>query len=222
MPLQIGASLRAETQKTHPTEPFLYLYEIVADQTVSATTLFRLVAQPQTVSFDGKTYYPFPVGHSDVTLDSEGSLPETELSLSNVSRELPRYLEVGFGFIGMPASIIEVSRAALTTANAITRSYVITSASLDADSVTFRLETEEPHRIRSADRVYNRTRCRHRYGDGFCRFVLHSGLPANLQVCPKDLSACIERGNYEVSIGRARMHPRQFGGFPLIIRGMIQ
>lgn len=222
MPLQIGAALRAETQKVNPTEPFLYLYELVADQTVSATTKFRLVMQPQQVVYDGKTYYPFPITHSDITLDSEGSMPETEVTLSNVSRELPRYLEVGFGFLGLPAQIIEVSRASLTAANSVTRSYVITSAHHDDESVTLRLETEEPHRIRAADRVYNRTRCRHRYGDGLCGFVLHSGLPANLQTCAKDLPACIARGDYEVSIGRARMHPRQFGGFPMIIRGMIQ
>lgn len=222
MPLTIGSTLRAETQKSQPAEPFLFLFDIVADETVSATTRFRLVNQPQQIVYDGKTFYPFPIAFSQLDTLTDGSLPTAELTLSNVSRELPRYLEVGAGFVGNTVTVVEVSKASLSPAQAVTRTYTITAASMDADAVTFTLETEDPHKTRAASMDYSRTRCRHRYGDDGCRFVLHSGLPANLQTCNKSIADCVERGQYEVDNGRARMHPRQYGSFPMILRSVVQ
>jgi phage-related protein len=219
----LSANLRALTKKLHGTSPWLFLYEIEADVTTTARTLFRLVPYPEQVTFAGTTYHPFPITHDVTELVADGSLPTVQLTLSNASRELPRYLEIGRGMLGNSVTITLINRQHLASASdGLVMRYRVIGASMSDESLVFRLDVPSPHRQSIPTDVAMRDRCGWQYGSTECGFVLTATTPAQFLVCPKTVAACTERGNHEVNQGRGRLHPRRFGGFPALPRGVLK
>jgi hypothetical protein len=72
---------------------WIWLVHIVADYSLTATTVFRFANHPSTVVFDEKKYYGFPMQIGPLESDSEGAIPTLQLSFSNITREAARYFE---------------------------------------------------------------------------------------------------------------------------------
>lgn len=219
--LQLHADLIAEAQKAHGTGPWVFLYRLVADSNVSATPTFQLTPNPAPIAFGADTYSPYPLTHTQVAVDDQGTLPQVDLILSNVTGELSRYCEVGRGFMGSSVTITYTHADHAAAGRYVEQgTFEVSGLTMTRDSVVLRLVVPGLTLLRAPQDVYVRDRCRWGYGSPECGVVLDSPMTAVFPTCPKTLDACRDRGNHEVTLGRARLHPRRYGGFPTLPRNV--
>lgn len=211
----LSAPALAQVQAIQPTKPFAWLYDVTTAQTTSNSDVAYLTGHDQPVSWNGNTYNPFPVWHERVATDI-GSLPELEVTISNVTRELSKRIFDGKGIAGMPVSLRVVSLNATAIGDPIfSGDFSAISASLTNETATIRLglppwlEYEVP-----AD-SYSRVDCQFVYKSAEC------GYAGPLATCDLTLfgaNGCDFHGLNELALGLPKMHPRRFGGFPPIPR----
>lgn len=219
--LPIHADLIAEAQKAHGTGPWAFLYQLIADSTPSETTTYRLTPYPALVPLGADTYYPYPLTHTQVSVDDQGSLPQIDLILSNVTGELSRRCEVGRGFMGSSVQITYTHLDHSAAGRFVEQgTFEVAGLTMMHDTIVLRLVVPGLDRLRAPQDVFARDRCRWRYGSTECGVVLDAAMTASFPDCPKTLDACRDRGDHEVVLGRARQHPRRYGGFPTLPRNV--
>lgn len=193
-------------------QPWIWLYRLVADQTTSATTVFQLTSSDEEVTFDGLTYYPFDITHTVITSTEEGDLPEIQVVLNNISREVGAHLEIGDGFIGHECTITLVHKAHLATAaDKVVIPLEVRSAVADDDAVALALALPNLYDAVFPADIITRNRCRWVYkGDGCKSRSVKT-------TCGHHVDDCIVRGDDHVTQGLPRIHPRRFGGAPGLV-----
>lgn len=91
--------------------PYVWLYEIEVPK--DPPTRLRLTSHTVEVEWGTNSsgainvYSPFPIGHRDIREDSEGSIPTTVLSVSNVTLEMQQYVQT-YDMIDQPVRIMLV------------------------------------------------------------------------------------------------------------------
>ena len=213
-------TLIPETLKQHNAGPWIWLYRIELEATTLATAVAYLTSHSEPVVHTSygegsKTWHPFPVTHEPIEEDSEGNLPQSALTFSNVSREFTRYLQVTDGLVGLPVRIHLVHEATLGTSDELRWDFEVRGAEANNQTATLRLELASFYEITMPQDVFARSRCRWRFKSGEC------GYSGSLTICNKILvhvDGCTGRGDDMVNNGRPRSHPGRFGGFPSIPR----
>lgn len=218
--IALSPAMREESRKIRGTSPFLWLYEIVFDVTPTARTLTRLLANPEPMIFSGTSYYPFPVGQSELTEDDERTLPVFDLVLSHASREFSRFLEVGRGLKGA-AVTGTLTHAALAAAGDLVRAQTafVQAVHVDEQNITLQCGLDMLVDREFPPEQLSRTRCSARYFDlQTCGVRPTPAMIALHPTCPKTFTACVERGLAERAEGWPNMHPRRIRSFVSIPR----
>ena len=213
--ISLPANLLAAGQKVTGSAPWIHLVEFEIDRSVTNLTRVAIANVPEAIVFDGVTYLPFPFAMGEIEIAGDGSMPSFDLAVSNATRELSNYLELGEGFIGRSLTLKIVNRDHLASASdKFQMTFAISGATETADAITFRVELPNyfqhsiPAQFFSLDTcpwVYKGTECGSRGPDASCL---------------KTLTDCIDKGNDEVALGYPRMHPRRFGAFVGIPRNI--
>lgn len=213
----LESGVTTETLKQHNPNPWIWLYKIELEITTINTTLARLTSFSEQVTALGKAWYPFPISHQPIRSDSAGNLPQLEIVISNVRREFTRLLQLADGATGNKVTVSLVHKDHMLTADAISQSFQIRGTTATAQSITLRCEMPDFYAMPIPRDLFLRNRCRWRFKSIEC------GYEGSDTVCTKSLTGtngCIAHGNDEANNGRPRLHPRNFGGFPALPRGV--
>lgn len=223
MPVVHTAEFRTEIEQVHSFEPYLWLWEIVADRTVVATVLFRLVRYNEEIKHDFddgrgiKTFYPFSISQTPI-VEKGASLPTLQLAIDNTMRTAAKYVDLGQGFIGNRATATLMPHALLTTSPGSDpgdyqqRDFEIAGVTVNEKTITFRLEMPNFFQRQSPPKRFNAQRCTHRFGTGLCPYRLSA--KAAFTKCNKTVTDCIARGDDMVARRFPRLLPLYFGGWP--------
>lgn len=213
----VPLEILAEKNQLATLERFVWLYEI--NVPTDPPTLYRLVRAPASVDYRGRTYSPFPISHDVISRDNEGDLPETTLTVSNVSREIISTLELYDGLVGQQVKIILAHSLSLgNDAQPVGEEsfYVIRSAA-DAKAATLVLGTTNLHDLKVPKTRMMRFHCRHQYRGAGCGYSLDESNANYIATCDKTLdgqNGCRVHGDSYVAAGLNAIHPERFGGFP--------
>lgn len=222
MPQSIGASWVEKKNRTSSTTPWVWLLEVQID----ATERLRIAAYDTNLTYEGETWYAYPVSLAIREASSENKIPGLDVAVSNVGRLPMLYLSAG-KIVGNRARVILLNADHLGASDDKAEDiYEVLGASVNEQVASFRLGLENPLGMQFPGEHYFRTRCRwlHEYGSptGRCRF--DSSLPGALPSCDGTLlsaNGCRAHGDDEVARGLPRLHPRLFGGCPGIGKGVI-
>ncbi len=205
--------------------PWVWLLEVEVPS--DPVEFIRICNSTSSVDFDSddsgsvRTYLPTRFSFGEIRVDTEGSLPNLPLSISNVTREYVAILiENGF-LVGQPVRLILVNTGTLDDPEAkIEFQLEIRLATAKGRAITFNLSSYSLNAVTCPVRRLGRTICDHGYGNALCGFdidTLDPGLTI-LGLCVKTETACGDRGDLEVAAGQPRRHPRRIGlfkGLPL-------
>jgi phage-related protein len=206
----LTSATRAQSDKQHNATSWAWIYEIMLEESAAASRPFRITSHNEQITIASKTYLPFPVFHEAMQADSQGNLPTFTVSLSNVTRELNRYIEEAKGLSGNRVTIGIFNRGAALPADLTSFDFVVAGCSLSDDLVTLRLQSPD-YGFVVPQEIFTRVRCRWRYKGPQCGYV------GPLGDCDKSLfgtNGCRVHGDDEVARGLPRLHERRFGGFP--------
>lgn len=229
MPETLGTSVVATKNLLHSTSAWVWLFEL----DMGSSTGFRLCAHDQNITVGGLVYVAFPMTMTAERRDIDGQLPQFEITISNVGREIVTYLEAGqvldrtlrikavystdtatvvdFGRVTVLRAVVGTTSATLTVG-----SYILTEAPIPA-------------------RYWMRGRCSFIYGGPECAFnkalaqshaalatftAANSGFDAaSCDLTLAGSNGCRKHGEWEAYIGQFKNHPLRFGGNPGIPRG---
>lgn len=164
-----------------------------------------LTSRNQQTSFAGVTWYPWPVEHTGVEVDSEGNLPETSLTLANHTDLPARILRENDGLEGMRVLIILTKASLLANPEYASReSFDIIGAEIqkDTNAVMLRLGQGRLHTAKFPPHRFLRNGCRYRFKGPEC------GYTGSVVVCDLTLDGiqgCASKSNQN-----------RFGGAPNI------
>lgn len=215
--LNVPLSVLAEKNQLATLERFVWLYEI--DVPTDPLTRYRLVKNTNGVSFRGFTYSPFPITHDVISRDSQGDLPETTLTVSNVTREVISTLENYDGLIGQKVKIILAHSLALGDDGIPVgeEEFEIVQSAANDEAVTLTLGTSNLFQQKLPKSRMLRDHCRWKYRGPECGYNLATSEASYLANCDKTLygfNGCSRHGQSYVDAGLVAIHPARFGGFP--------
>ena len=218
MPPTMTGAFLAEAMKLHTASSWIDLWEI-RTTTGDPTPAYLICANPYPVSFNGRTYSPFPVERTEDSEDTEGGIPELTLTVANIDRAIQ--VAIAAGLRGKTAIMRKVNTATLGTAAAVlTYRYTILSADCSDVAATFKLGVANPVTRDFPGRRYQRNRCDLDYGGALCGYnTTRSGA---LVSCDRTLlgsNGCRIHGDDEQAAGIPRQHAQNYGGEPAIPRG---
>lgn len=213
MARNVGA-LVGEKNKLHNPLPWIWLFEIAVSDTEAA----RFTPYQTNVTFDSDLYYAFPVQIDSLPQTGQEN-PSFSIAISAVSGEVQDLLDDTNGFAGKKAWVRLVHSAHLGTPSAkVEERYTVRSASVGAFNAHLELGRSDLFDREAPKGRFYRNYCRHIYatdGSGACGYL------GALTTCDHTLrggNGCIVHGDEEVANGRVRLHPRNFGGAPNILK----
>lgn len=208
--------------------PFIRLIEV----TLPDFRCVRLANYDTTVNFefdsDGTTphiWQPFHLALGDFLETKRGDLPQMQLAISNVTKELMAEVDAADGLTDQAVRILMVNAATLADDSARTIfTGEIIGLEVDQQTLVFDLGKPSLNRVTfPALRVL--TQCSVvTFGDTQCGYEIPDdptdSIGGGFSHCrPRNLAACRERGDDEVARGLPRQHPRRFFGFPGVSSG---
>jgi hypothetical protein len=222
--------------KIHQTNPWVWCWEIEADVSLTARSVFRLVSYPAEIvlpAFDsllaasretegqeeridprfagGKaTFSPFPMAQSEIEQNADGDLPSLALTIDNQSRALTPWFHTGDGFVNNRALGVLANLGNLQQTLPFT--FRITMATVTAEQATLHMEMPNFMQRSIPEDRHDPRRCRFLFGGHRCGYPVNE-LGAFFD-CDKSIGACILRGDDEVSRNLPRKHPQRYGAFP--------
>lgn len=225
----LTAEVLKRTQMVQGSGHWTWAYEVIVDEFFSGGTWYREVmrlapwgaALPVLINGAVLTFAPYPITHSELSTDSEGSVPTLDITMSDALRQAGRYVERGYGYRGRRVRVFGVNvETAEAHGAAISLRGWVTSVDLtqsaEESAVVLRtslgwspFDGDLPHQI------VQPTRCRHlRYARGRCGMVLTVATPTELRTCPRTWAACVERRAWMVSVNLpANRIPNRIGAF---------
>lgn len=203
--------------------PFVWLFEVQVPTTPA--TRYRLTNHTTKVRFGLDSagqpleYDPFPIAIGDIDATKDGDLPEIQVVVSNITRELGSAVDLYDGLQGAPVVIRTVNLATLLDTSAEIRTdTVIRSSQVRAESVTFTLSAYNLLDERVPKFRFTRNNCPFLYGGARCGYPIPTSptgvVGGGFATCPKTVEACTVRGEDEVARSLPEQHPERFGGWP--------
>ncbi len=163
----------------------------------------RLVNDFKNLIWNGHTWQAFPFRLEEITEDGK-SLPQLNLTVSNVDRLISTYLEGSRGATGARVTFYVVHAQHLDlVAPAVQVSFSVQQTLADEQWVTFVLGPGTATQRRIPERVYLKDFCPYKDGDVECGRVVTGGVH-----CNHTGDSCKSLGNYA-----------RFGGEPGLLGG---
>lgn len=107
----LAANFISIKNAVHSDDPILVLYEIDLD---GGTTYARYVSYPESVTFDGNTYNPWPIAKEEIQETSTGDLTEFRVQISNIRRTAQAYSE-SYDLMGKTVNLHFIPYSRLST-----------------------------------------------------------------------------------------------------------
>ena len=150
----------------------------------------RICYNTDDVTWNGNLYQAFPFTIGEVTENTDGSDPDVELKVDNVSQALQYAVEEANGGNGTEVILRVVNSLALETGYAeMEEFFVVTKTQVDQQYITFHLGSEYSSRTRRPLNRYMKNSCSFKYKDVRC------GCTSNYPTCDHTLTDCRARGN---------------------------
>lgn len=189
--LSLSAVAKQEKNKLSTDSAFLLLLDILLGEDV-----VRICYNTDNITWGRNVYQSFPFDIGEATEKTDGSDPNLELKISNVSQALQYAVEQTNG-----ASKTEVILRVINTKSVgenpeTEEHYVVTKTMCDQEYITFTLGTEYSSRTRRPLARYMKNNCPFRYKGIRC-------------ACTSGLATC----NHTLSDCRMRNNATRFGGF---------
>lgn len=183
-------------EKNKATLEYYNLYEIKIDD----NNILRFVSNNEIVTFNGNTYNPFPISHSEISENSSTEIETLQISVSNVSRFVQQFCKDN-ELRGKEVKIITVFKDKLNVSTAkIEDKYYIDSYEINEKTAIFTVSTKfDVLGVSLPKRVFTKNSCKWKFKDGSCKY---SG---NETSCDKTFESCVTLNNVA-----------NFGGFPAI------
>lgn len=223
--------LRETVNKIGAGKPYAWLFAIVADEDYEeeAGTALYVTTYDQPLTFDNllplpattRSYKPFGVQLSTIKVDTSGSTPALQVSVSNVFRDVSFRLETGIGFMGRRCVFAAVNVDHLDDGAILEGAGYVRLATVNGQVATYSVELYGLASIELPQAIYIVDRCRWLsqggYGGEGCGFPLDLVTGAHdpeFKSCGGTLADCKARGLFELTtLNRPRRHPMLFGGF---------
>ena len=210
--MTISNTMRQSMQQTAEPLPWIWLVEAELDRTATELVKTRLASYPKDIVFRGKKYAGASFAVGTIERDSEGSLPEVSIVFSNANREAARFVNLGGGLAGRPATVMLTHwRELLTGITVIENDYELGVVTITDETVTVPLQDPQLlNEVWPRDR-FSRDHCSYsRFGDlDTCRY-----LGPTYKTCGRTMADCIKRGDDELADGRPRLHPERIDAYP--------
>lgn len=203
------------------TRPFLWLFTIAVPGPPASA--LRLTSNNQDVTYgtssDGTplVYRSAPIALSNFTQRSDGSVPKFTVTIANVGGDLLRVMDSNDYLKGQPVEIKLVHVDALDDPSAHEAfPGEISNSAITEQAATIELAAPDLYGLTVPGVVLQPFACWKGYGTDLCGFDI-AAIDPDLTIlgpCSKSLDACRLRGDEEESAGRARLHPKRWGGMP--------
>ena len=205
-------------------DPYIWLYAI--DIPTDPRTKLRVTPYPETVEFErdsaGTTisWYPFSIGHADVSRDAEGKLPSVALIVQNVTLTMADFLRSHGGLIGESVRIALMHKPDLPDGTPIRdERYEIQNANVREGSVTLQLGQYSLYRLGFPNRRITRDYCGHAYGGAGCGYdTTRAGALASCDKTKDGTNGCTVHGTDEEGAGMENRHPDRMLVFEGVLR----
>lgn len=188
--LSISAISRAEKNKLSTDSAMLVLLEIKLKNTV------YICYNNEDITWKGQLYQAFPFKIGETSEDSDGSDPNVQLQVSNVSQGLQWYVEDSGGGVGTEVILRVVNSKNLNGEADLEEFYTVLDCKVDEQWVTFTLGNDYSARTRRPLDRYMKNNCRFKYKG------LRCGYTGSIKTCAHTLTDC-----------RAHKNSTRFGGF---------
>lgn len=188
--LSISAISKAEKNKLSTDSAMLVLLEIRLQNTV------YICYNNEDITWKGQLYQAFPFKIGDTSEDSDGSDPNVQLQVSNVSQGLQWYVEDSGGGVGTEVILRVVNSKNLNGNADLEETYTVLDCKIDEQWVTFTLGNDYSARTRRPLDRYMKNSCRFKYKG------LRCGYRGTIPTCAHTLEDC-----------RAHKNSTRFGGF---------
>lgn len=188
--LSISAVSKAEKNKLSTDSAMLVLLEIKLRNTV------YICYNNEDITWKGQLYQAFPFKIGDTSEDSDGSDPNVQLQVSNVSQGLQWYVEDSGGGVGTEVILRVVNSKNLNGNADLEEYYTVLDCKVDEQWVTFTLGNDYSARTRRPLDRYMKNNCRFKYKG------LRCGYNGSKATCDHTLTDC-----------RAHSNSKRFGGF---------
>ena len=188
--------------------------ELWTVQTTSTTALY-ITSNPESVTFNGHSYDPFPMTRADIVRDSDGNISDLSVTVANVGREMTNAVS------GLRGNSVALD---ITNTNALTVSYsytfVVKDVIITDIAATLRLGSVNLLTLDFPRERFMRTRCSWVFGSTGCGYdTARSGALTTCDQTLNGANGCVAHGDDEVAAGRARLHPLRFRGYPGLMKG---
>jgi len=186
MSLSLSAAIAEAKNKLNDTGAWLVLLEI---DTPALVDPLRLVRNTEDVTWDSETWTAFPFELDESKQDANGSIQTLSVRVSNIKRQIEKYVNDADGGSATTVTIRVVYSAELTEDAVLEEVFTVGTVKCTTDWVTFELEPNSFFTQRFPRNTFNRTKCRWDFKGRECGYT-----GATYSSCSNILSDCIARG----------------------------
>ena len=229
MSINITTDLITEKNKLVSARSWLWLVEVDID----GQEALRLTTHDVNITWNSNTYYPYPMGVTNIEQDTQGNVNSINLTVSNIGLIGSSLINSG-KIDGREVRLRLVHEDHLSDPNFVIESkWLVSGVSYDHNVMTVKLSMINLLNIDFPRERFFRTRCRYvsRYGGLHCGYnkdlpnMISSTNPDfNPSSCDGTLdgeNGCTVHGLNEEANNLPKEHPKRFGGYPGIPRGPI-
>lgn len=213
MSVTLPDNFKDEIRRLQIRTPFVWLWQLTADTTESATTTFYLARANESITWNSILWRPWNMKIGEFRQDGTGDIPTLDLTLDNCTRTLSPYLHVGQGFIGTTARayIVNTRNLGSSPLDFVFLSFAVQRAAQASQVVTFTLELVNWNSVQIPQDRFSQYRCRWIFGSDECGYVING--VAAYTTCNKTIPDCVLRGLDMKARGLPQLQPGRFGGF---------
>jgi phage-related protein len=201
--MTVPAEIILEKNKLYNTLPWLVLLDI----TLTDVLTLYLTNDVDELIFESRTYSPFPMGVNFVGQSIMGEIPEVNIDVSNVNREIQGWIEALNGAVDCDVVVRIVHKGNLTSDYSdFERHFKIMGTSCDNEWVHFSLGLKSPTQMRFPLFRTMGSHCNWPFKGIEC------GYSGSTESCDHTLKTCRLLTGIPRKIGY--MGAKTFGGFP--------
>jgi len=202
-----AATTIREVLRQHNAYPWAWLYDLQLEYSTANVLRFLCTNVNTPVTWNAETYVPFPVSQGLQQEDSEGNLPQFQVTFSNVRKDLARYVWMAKGFIGLQLKCTSINLRATSPTDGLRSDYEITGCQVTEEGIGLACEVPNFVSLPMPEAAYAALLCGWDYMSEEC------GYRGSLPTCRFDVVDCEAHGIDEGATGRPVMHPRRFGAW---------
>lgn len=208
----LSQDLRDESVKLHADGATLWLFDV----NIGASEILYIAANNENVTWNGRTYYAFPVATQAIPESSDVETPSISVTVANPDGSITDYLRDG-SLVGQGVTIHIVHADHLGGSDEFAqyRGEILSAEVVVAESaVVFRIGATTWLQ-KKLGRRFARTKCWHVYGSDACGYdTTRAGALATCDQGLDTANGCEVHGDDEESVGLVRLHPLRGGFFP--------